>query len=74
MRRQLEDLAEHFELEIPRDGRYGRQPALADDNGVLALPPPVSKGLPAALLLATGLLALTGVALMRRRRALQTAW
>lgn len=73
MRQQLEDLAEHFLLEIPEDGRYVRQPALADDKGVLALPPPrAANRLPLAVL-AAGLLALTGTALYLRR-AERPAW
>ncbi|HEX2222838.1 MAG TPA: MBL fold metallo-hydrolase [Thermoanaerobaculia bacterium] len=70
MRNGLEELAEHFELEIPSQGRYVRQPALADEQGVLAVPPATGHRLPlGGTLLAAGLLALSGVALMRRRAA-----
>lgn len=76
MRDDLEELAEAFELEIPRQGRYVRQPVLADESGVLAVPPDTGGGLRlprgTAAVLAAGLLALSGAALMRRRSA--QAW
>src|SRR3954447_6483026 len=40
MREELDALAEHFDaVERPRFGRYARQPALADESGVVMLPP-----------------------------------
>jgi glyoxylase-like metal-dependent hydrolase (beta-lactamase superfamily II) len=40
MREQLSTLAEHFDrLERPALGRYAKQPAVADENGVVMLPP-----------------------------------
>jgi glyoxylase-like metal-dependent hydrolase (beta-lactamase superfamily II) len=40
MRERLYVLAEHFDaIERPRLGRYTRQPALADETGVVMLPP-----------------------------------
>jgi glyoxylase-like metal-dependent hydrolase (beta-lactamase superfamily II) len=40
MRRRLSILAEHFDdMERPRIGRYARQPAVADETGVIMLPP-----------------------------------
>ena len=43
----LRDLARNFErLAVPAHGRYVRQPALADESGVVALPPPVPDPLP----------------------------
>ena len=40
MRRDLHTLAGRFaELEVPRFGRYARQPAITDENGIVALPP-----------------------------------
>ncbi len=57
------ELARNFErLAVPRRGRYVRQPAIADENGVVARPPPVpdplsrvALGLDAGLLLPTAL-------------------
>ncbi|MDB5300121.1 MAG: yflN 1 [Phycisphaerales bacterium] len=40
--RELESLAAHFrEIDVPRRGRYVRSPAIADENGVEYVPPPV---------------------------------
>ncbi len=40
MREQLSILAEHFDrMERPTLGRYAKQPAVADENGVVMLPP-----------------------------------
>lgn len=66
MQRQLEELAQNFWHHIPADGRYVRQPAVADETGVVALPPPVSDPLP--LILGLGAAALVGGAILRRRR------
>jgi glyoxylase-like metal-dependent hydrolase (beta-lactamase superfamily II) len=54
----LHDLARNFErLAVPAHGRYVGQPALADETGVVAVPPPVPDPLPrAALALGIGLL------------------
>jgi glyoxylase-like metal-dependent hydrolase (beta-lactamase superfamily II) len=52
----LEDLADRFDLfEKPRHGRYVRQPAVTDEEGIVALPPPVAGSAVPALL--AGLLA-----------------
>jgi glyoxylase-like metal-dependent hydrolase (beta-lactamase superfamily II) len=67
MRRQLEDLARNFGHYMPMDGRYVRQPAVADETGVVTLPPPVSDPLP--LLLGLGAAALVGGAILRSRRS-----
>jgi len=67
MRLQLEDLARNFGHYMPMDGRYVRQPAVADETGVVALPPPVSDPLP--LLLGLGAAALVGGAILRSRRS-----
>jgi len=43
MRESLELLAHDFEaLAVPRDGRYVRAPALADERGTVSVPPAVS--------------------------------
>ncbi len=54
----LHDLARNFErLAVPAQGRYVGQPALADETGVVAVPPPVPDPLPRiALALGVGLL------------------
>ena len=41
LRSGLRDLADRFKEIIPRRGRYIRRPALADDTGVVAVPPRV---------------------------------
>ena len=69
MRRQLEDLADHFGAYMPNDGRYVRQPALADETGVVALPPPVADPVP--LIVGLSAAALIGGAILRNRRARQ---
>ena len=53
MCRQLGVLSSHFnELAVPSDGRYVRRPDLADESGVISVPPPVFP--PVAVLLALG--------------------
>lgn len=69
MREGLELLAANFEaLAVPRDGRYVRAPALADERGTVSVPPAVRDH---TLLIAGGFAALVlGVAVgarMRRR-------
>jgi glyoxylase-like metal-dependent hydrolase (beta-lactamase superfamily II) len=67
MRRQLDALAAHFERHVPADGRYVRRPAVADERGVLYVPPPVAP--PAAVVAAgVGIAAVAGYALMRSGR------
>lgn len=67
MRLQLEDLARSFGHYMPVDGRYVRQPAVADETGVVALPPAVSDPVP--ILLGLGAAALIGGAILRSRRS-----
>ena len=44
LRRQLADLADHFDAVVrPRTGRYAQQPATADGRGVTSVPPPLIK-------------------------------
>jgi len=53
LRRELNRLAQNFDrIALPADGRYVRRPAVADNNGVLFVPPAVFP--PAAVLLAVG--------------------
>jgi glyoxylase-like metal-dependent hydrolase (beta-lactamase superfamily II) len=67
MRRGLHDLAARFDELIPRDGRYVREPALADERGTVYVPP--SPGL-SAQAMALGVTAITAgaIALALRRR------
>jgi glyoxylase-like metal-dependent hydrolase (beta-lactamase superfamily II) len=69
MLRNLEELARNFDqLAIPAQGRYVRQAAVFDENGVVALPPPVADPLP-RILLAVGMgLLLTATLRHRTRR------
>ena len=71
LREGLRTLVRNFrELAVPSDGRYVRAPALADERGVVSVPPPVGDLFPkvaAAVVLA----AVAGGALIivkRRRR------
>jgi glyoxylase-like metal-dependent hydrolase (beta-lactamase superfamily II) len=58
VRRELHRLVREFrQLAVPQHGRYVRQPAIADESGVVAVPPPVPDRVPAMLLaLGAGLL------------------
>ena len=68
LRRELNDLAHHFDELIPQHGRYVGRPALADERGVVALPPPVFDPVP-PVLVGLGVMALVGGKLLRGRRA-----
>jgi len=47
LERELQVLADHFdELAKPRRGRYVREPARADERGVVYIPPPVKDPMP----------------------------
>jgi len=51
MRQALRTLAQDFDtLAVPRRGRYVDEPAIADANGVVSVPPPVRDPLPGILL------------------------
>lgn len=44
MRRELNNLSRHFDqLSVPAQGRYVNEPALADENGVVSIPPATEK-------------------------------
>lgn len=61
----LRRLARDFDrLAVPQRGRYVRQPAVADEEGVVSLPPPVPDPLPRFLLGVS--LALVAAAVLRR--------
>ena len=66
MQQQLDNLARNFGHYVPADGRYVRQPAVADETGVVALPPPVAD--PMRLILGLSAAVLVGGAILRRRR------
>ena len=62
----LHRLARDFDrLAVPRQGRYVREPAVADERGVIAVPPAVPDPLP-RILLGVGLALVAGVVLRRR--------
>lgn len=55
MRAGLRDLASRFEdREVPRFGRYARQPAITDERGIVSLPPDPLPKVAAGLALAAG--------------------
>lgn len=68
LRQELNDLAQHFDEVMPDDGRYVRQPAQADEDGIYRIPPPRFDPLP-SLLVSAGVLALIGTRLWRGRAA-----
>jgi hypothetical protein len=64
----LHELARNFDrLAVPARGRYVRQPAIADENGVVTIPPAVPDTLP-RILLGVGLALVAGAALKRAGR------
>ena len=64
----LRRLARDFDrLALPQRGRYVRQPAVADEEGVVSLPPPVPDPMP-RLLLGVGLALVAGAVLRRTTR------
>lgn len=66
MLQALHRLARDFDrLAVPPQGRYVREPAVADERGVIALPPAVPDPLP-RILLGVGLALVAGVVLRRR--------
>ena len=62
--RGLDELVRNFEREMPSDGRYVRQPALADEGGLVSVPPRVSDPLP-AVAAGVGLAVLAGLLMLR---------
>jgi glyoxylase-like metal-dependent hydrolase (beta-lactamase superfamily II) len=64
----LHELARNFDrLAVPQRGRYVGQPALADEGGVLVVPPPAPDRLP-RILLGVGIAIIAGAALRRSAR------
>ena len=66
LRRELDDLARDFEEVMPSHGRYVDRPAIADEQGVIAIPPPVFDPLK-PILVSLGVVAFLGMGLRRRR-------
>jgi glyoxylase-like metal-dependent hydrolase (beta-lactamase superfamily II) len=67
MREALETLAANFEmLAVPRDGRYVRAPAIADERGTVSVPPAVFDPVP--VLIGAGAALALGVLLGQRLR------
>ena len=68
LRRELQDLADHFEEAIPDHGRYVEQPAVADETGIVEVPPRVAAGaVPTGVLLGLAFTAGAAIALGRAR-------
>jgi glyoxylase-like metal-dependent hydrolase (beta-lactamase superfamily II) len=63
---QLQDFAKDFTP--PKRGRYVRQPAIADENGVVYIPPPVPDIMPVAVGSFAVLAGVAGALWMRNRR------
>jgi glyoxylase-like metal-dependent hydrolase (beta-lactamase superfamily II) len=64
-RQALNDLAANFaEQAVPKHGRYVNHPALADETGVISVPPAIDDPFP-RILLGVGAAALAGVVLKR---------
>jgi glyoxylase-like metal-dependent hydrolase (beta-lactamase superfamily II) len=71
MRRALRDLADHFDEVMPSSGRYVPYPAVADECGVVHVPPKPGLAVPRGLLATAGAAAALGIgwmALSPRRR------
>jgi MYXO-CTERM domain-containing protein len=67
MRDQLDALVRDWDqAALPRQGRYVREPAVIDEQGVRHVPPPVADP-QLAIVAGIGLLAVAGILLMRRR-------
>jgi hypothetical protein len=65
LRRELDELVRDWDrVAVPRHGRYVREPAIADERGVVRVPPPVPD--PQLLVLAGVGLAITVGALVLR--------
>jgi glyoxylase-like metal-dependent hydrolase (beta-lactamase superfamily II) len=65
LRDGLRDLADHFDQVRPHRGRYEYQPAVADERGVVWVPPPAG---PNPATVAIGAAALVGASLLAARR------
>ncbi len=69
MRKELHNLHDHFqELAVPSHGRYVKEPAVADVNGILYIPPQV-KNPHTSLILGTGVLALAAALYLLNKKA-----
>lgn len=66
LRRQLQELAAHFQAQVPAHGRYVGQPAVADASGVVSVPPPVVSPWVKGLVVA-GVLGLLVAQVVRKR-------
>jgi glyoxylase-like metal-dependent hydrolase (beta-lactamase superfamily II) len=69
MRQALHNLSARFDDVVPHDGRYVREPAIADERGVVYVPPPAGMSTAAVALGLTVAAAGTVVAMRRRRHA-----
>jgi glyoxylase-like metal-dependent hydrolase (beta-lactamase superfamily II) len=63
LRQQLDNLVKNFwVIAVPNKGRYVHEPAVADERGVISVPPPVGNSVPKVMAYA-GAVALAGLAL-----------
>ena len=72
MPRRLADLAREFDTRVrPRRGRYVREPAITNEDGVVYVPPPAKNGVPWGTVSGVAAAAVAGTWLVRRfgRRA-----
>ncbi len=68
LERELQALARDFDrVAVPKKGRYVTEPAVANNSGVLRVPPPVRRPLPAALVGIGLILAVAAIFGLRRR-------
>ncbi len=70
--RRLAQLARDFDTRVrPRRGRYVREPAITNEEGVVYVPPPARNGIPWATVSGVAAAAVAGTWLIRRfgRRA-----
>jgi glyoxylase-like metal-dependent hydrolase (beta-lactamase superfamily II) len=68
----LAELVRNFDRLVPTHGRYTREPALTDERGIVALPPPVFDPM-LGVLAGLGVGVAAGAFLLRRRRADRTS-
>ncbi|MFD2247226.1 MBL fold metallo-hydrolase [Pontibacter ruber] len=68
LHRQLEELVRNFwTVAVPSHGRYIHEPAIADEQGVISVPPAAGNPVP-KVLAAAGIVALAGAALVAYNR------
>jgi glyoxylase-like metal-dependent hydrolase (beta-lactamase superfamily II) len=61
-------LADFYETAVPASGRYVQQPAIADANGVISVPPPVPDPFPKYVLAGAATVAVIALAFSLRKK------